>query len=173
MDAQRFSDFRQDLSHLFGTLIEKFSDTKEFVEASASELKNKYLELCESTTLTTSTASKTLSYEEIKTHLVKSIKDRHFKNFSGIEKELKNDRGVKGYLQNIKLLTEAIKNSRKHVVYFSCLQGDYLARIKEENTKKCSFVTYLKQLGISKAHGYFLVRLHKPVTKNNAIIYSD
>lgn len=72
---------------------------------------------------------------------------------------------------DIKKLDAAEADARKRLVYFSCLKGEVLKRLKEITGKKMSQL--LKLTNYSQMHAYFLINLYELVNNYIKLMYSD
>jgi len=72
---------------------------------------------------------------------------------------------------DIRKLDAAEADARKRLVYFSCLKGEVLKRLKEITGKKMSQL--LKLTNYSQMHAYFLINLYELVNNYIKLMYSD
>ena len=133
MDKQRFIAFRTDLATLRDLV--KGNQSPQYVEYIFSELVKKYPELAADPEglpnlkvgpCTASSQKK--SDADIKDELLRSIDMTRFMDYTGIKVVLDNEETC---LDSLRSLEVAIKDSRKRIVYFSCLQGQVLKRLQD------------------------------------------
>ena len=66
---------------------------------------------------------------------------------------------------------ESHSGSRRRIVYFSCLQGEVLKRLKDITGKKMHQI--LKLTPYSKSQAYFLINMHTLSQDYSRIMYSS
>ena len=74
-------------------------------------------------------------------------------------------------LESLQELEKAIVGSRRRIVYFSCLQGEVLKRLKDITGKKMHQI--LKLTPYSKSQAYFLINMHNLSQNYSRIMYSS
>lgn len=140
MDKTRFLSFRSDLAKLRDVLLNSsngpeevkslFEDlTKIYPELHLAEeqLPDVVLKPKERTSTSRDAAS-------VKQKLIDSIRSsERFKDYSGIEIILHNEETC---INTLRELDSAERDAKKRLVYFSCLQGQVLKRLKEISGKK-------------------------------------
>lgn len=80
------------------------------------------------------------------------------KDHQNIEDSLKRN-NPEECIESVNLLSRAIGDSRKKIVYYSALQGELLKAVKE-STLSYTFSTLLSLTQISKSYAYFLMKLY-------------
>ena len=75
-------------------------------------------------------------------------------------------------IESVNLLSRAIGDSRKKIVYYSSLQGELLNRVKEVTTPY-SFTLLLSLTQISKSYAYFLIKLSDLVQQYQKLMYCE
>ena len=78
---------------------------------------------------------------------------------------------MKKHVLTLRKLDDAAADARRQIVYFSCLQGQVLKRLKDISGKKMSQL--LKLTKYSQSHAYFLINLFELSDKYNKLMYSD
>ena len=105
----------------------------------------------------------------VKQKLKDSIQSaERFKDYSGIELVLHNEETC---LNTLRELDSAERDARKRLVYFSCLQGQVLKRLKDISGK--NMTELLKTTSHSRGQAYFLINFFVLVGKNNKLMYSN
>jgi hypothetical protein len=104
----------------------------------------------------------------VKQKLKDSIQSsERFKDYSGIELVLHNEETC---LNTLHELDSAERDAKKRLVYFSCLQGQVLKRLKDISGKKMTEL--IKTTSHSRGQAYFLINFFALVEKNNKLMYS-
>ena len=175
MDKTRFLSFRTDLGKLRDALVNA-SNGNEEVASLFEELVRVYPELRLNEELLPDLVLKpkerTTSRNDaasVKQKLKDSIQSaERFKDYSGIELVLDNEETC---LNTLRELDSAERDSRKRLVYFSCLQGQVLQRLKDISGK--NMTKLLKTTSHSRGQAYFLINFFVLVEKNNKLMYSN
>ena len=182
MDRERFVQFRSDFVK-FIELIKKGNDLdcvlKDFVDV-YPELKMGF----EFPDLTPDLVevSMTIKQESVKkdNRKPKNIKEitrklmasvvnqKPWRDYTTIEMKMENEEAC---LQTLTQLDEAEDDARKRIVYFSCLKGQVLQRLKEISGRKMNEL--LKLTNYSQGHVYFFIKLHKLVLEYNKLMHSN
>ena len=106
--------------------------------------------------------------EEITKKLMASVVDQRWTDFTTLEIKMENEEAC---FQTLKQLDEAEADARKRIIYFSCLKGQVLQRLKDISGKKMNQL--LKLTEYCQGHAYFLIKLHKLVLEYNKLMYSN
>ena len=174
MNKERFLRFRGDLAVLRDFLKngEDIDSLFNGLVALYPELTNEYVwpdsvERGESREQVV-TKKRRKSKEEIRKQLLDSIEVKRFIDYTGVKFEFDNEETC---LETLRNLDAAESDARKRTVYFSCLKGQVLKRLKDISGKKMSQI--LKLTTYSKAHAYFLISLHDLAHEYNSLMYSD
>ena len=177
MDKTRFLLFRSDLAKL-RSMLTNASNGVEEANLLFEELTRAYPELYttedqlpdlvlkpKERTPTSSTSSAA----SVKQKLQDSIqKPERFKDYSGIDIILDNEHTC---ITTLRELDFAERDAKKRLVYFSCLQGQVLKRLKEISGK--NMAQLLKTTSHSQSQAYFLIKFFELVDKNNKLMYSS
>ena len=174
MDKTRFLSFRTDLGKLRDALVNA-SNGNEVVASLFEELVGVYPELRLNEELLPDLVLKPKERTSIndaasvKQKLIDSIQSaERFKDYSGIELVLHNEETC---LNTLRELDSAERDARKRLVYFSCLQGQVLKRLKDISGK--NMTELLKTTSHSRGQAYFLINFFVLVEKNNKLMYSN
>ena len=169
MDKKRFVAFRSDLVKLKDLIVEK---TAEEVEKILDELVVAYPEL--------HTHEDSLPELSVK----RGGKEQCSQKRDDIKKSSLRVSAVRGLnsevkvvkdneetcLETLRELDNAMRDSRRRIIYFSCLQGEVLKRLLDICGKKMP--KSLRMTTFSKSQAYFLIKLYELADKFNAIIKS-
>ena len=95
--------------------------------------------------------------------LTSSLNKERRKSYSGVENEIKRST-PKECVDSVNLLSKAIGNARKDVLFYSSLQGDLLSTLKD--VCGSSFPVILRNnIKISRSHAFFLMKFHRLVSE--------
>ena len=171
MDKKRFVAFRSDLVKFKGLIVAK---TAEEVEKIFAELVVAYPELRTHEDSLPDLSVKrggkkqcSQKRDDIKKMLFESISRERFKDYTEVKVVKDNEETC---LETLRELDNAMRDSRRRIVYFSCLQGEVLKRLLEICGKKMPKL--LRMTTFSKSQAYFLIKLYELADKFNAIIKS-
>ena len=103
----------------------------------------------------------------IKEKLLASVVETKFVVYDNYVPNLENEDTC---LESLQELEKAIVGSRRRIVYFSCLQGEVLKRLKDITGKKMHQI--LKLTPYSQSQAYFLINMHKLSQDYSRIMYS-
>ena len=107
--------------------------------------------------------------EEIKEILVKSLKNQDaLKDYQHVAVNTKTEQDC---LNTLSILNKAVIDARKRIIYFSCLKGEVLYKLREMT--KCSMNDLIKKTDYCPSHVYFFLSLYKLVDEFNKIRHSD
>ena len=171
MDKKRFVAFRTDLVKLQGLIVAK---TAAEVQKIFDELVAAYPELCTHEDSLPDLSVKrggkeqcSQKRDDIKKKLFESISRERFKDYTEVKVVKDNEETC---LETLRELDNAMRDSRRRIVYFSCLQGEVLKRLFDICGKKMP--TLLRLTTISKSQTHFLIKLYELADKYNAIMKS-
>ena len=142
MDKQRFIAFRTDLAKL-RDLVKK-NQSSQYVECIFSELVKTYPELAvdpkdlpnlKAEVCAASCRNVKKSDADVKEKLMKSMDTTRFIDHTDINPVLHNEDTC---LDSLRKFERAIEDSRKRIIYFSCLQGQVLNRLRDITGKNMS-----------------------------------
>ena len=105
--------------------------------------------------------------EDIRKKPMKSIKNPGFKDYTYVDLKLDNEETCLEALKKLELAEDA----RRRIIYFSCLKGEVLKRLKNIIGKKMSQL--LRMTKYSQGYAYVLINLYELAQKYNKLIYSD
>ena len=171
MDKKRFVAFRSDLVKFKGLIVAK---TAEEVEKIFDELVVAYPELRTHEDSLPDLSVKrgekkqcSQKRDDIKKMLFESISREGFKDYTEVKVVKDNEDTC---LETLRALDNAMRDLRRRIIYFSCLQGEVLKRLLEICGKKMPKL--LRMTTFSKSQAYFLIKLYELADKFNAIIKS-
>ena len=97
------------------------------------------------------------SKEDVKKILVASIKNNDaFKDYKDVEIKTNTEQDC---IETLNLLSKALIDAKKRIVYFSALQGQVLHELKQ--VSKCTMNDLFKKTEYSLSQIYFLINLYK------------
>ena len=171
MDKKRFVAFRCNLAKLKHLIVEK---TTVEVEKIFHELVAAYPELHINEDSLPDLSVKrrgkkqcSQKRDHIKEKLFESISHERFEDYSEVKVVKDNEETC---LETLRELDNAMRHSRRRIVYFSCLQGEVLKKLFDICGKKMSKLLRLTTISRSQAH--FLIKLYELADKYKAIMKS-
>ena len=170
MNKQRFNEFKSDLKEAFGLIIQQYPDADDFVNNIGRNLGLKYPELVDEQQEPPQTRNQQ-KYENVSKNLYLSLNLARFQDYQDIEANLKRNNPEK-CIASVNLLSRAIGDSRKKIVYYSSLQGELLKSVKEVTTSY-AFTQLLSLTQISKSYAYFLIKLSDLVQQYPKLMYCE
>ena len=170
MNKQRFNEFKSDLKEAFGLIIQQYPDADDFVNNIGRNLGLKYPELVDEQQEPPQTRNQQ-KYENVSKNLYLSLNLARFKDYQDIEKYLKRN-NPEECIASVNLLSRAIGDSRKKIVYYSSLQGELLKSVKDVTTSY-AFTQLLSLTQISKSYAYFLIKLSDLVQQYPKLMYCE
>ena len=170
MNKQRFNEFKSDLKEAFGLIIQQYPDADDFVNNIGRNLGLKYPELVDEQQEPPQTRNQQ-KYENVLKHLYLSLNLARFQDYQDIEANLKRN-NPEECIASVNLLSRAIGDSRKKIVYYSSLQGELLKSVKEVTTSY-AFTQLLSLTQISKSYAYFLIKLSDLVQQYPKLMYCE
>ena len=170
MNKQRFNEFKSDLKEAFGLIIQQYPDADYFVNNIGRNLGLKYPELVDEQQEPPQTRNQQ-KYENVSKNLYLSLNLARFQDYQDIEANLKRN-NPEECIASVNLLSRAIGDSRKKIVYYSSLQGELLKSVKEVTTSY-AFTQLLSLTQISKSYAYFLIKLSDLVQQYPKLMYCE
>ena len=170
MNKQRFNEFKSDLKEAFGLIIQQYPDADDFVNNIGRNLGLKYPELVDEQQEPPQTRNQQ-KYENVSKNLYLSLNLARFQDYQDIEANLKRN-NPEECIASVNLLSRAIGDSRKKIVYYSSLQGELLKSVKEVTTSY-AFTSLLSLTQISKSYTYFLIKLSALVQQYQKLMYCE
>ena len=183
MEQQRFISFRVDFYKLYNIIIK--DSRPETISSKFKALRQVYLELDFYVALpdlvvkdatvplpmdvdVNMKTKKRPSSTAIKEKLLAIVAETKFVVYDNYVPNLENEDTC---LESLQELEKAIVGSRRRIVYFSCLQGEVLKRLKDITGKKMHQI--LKLTPYSKSQAYFLINMHTLSQDYSRIMYSS
>ena len=183
MERQRFISFRADFHKLYNIIIK--DRRSETISSQFTALRQVYPELDFNVALPdlvvkdatvpmpmdvdiNMRTEKRLSSVGIKEKFLASVAETKFVVYDNYVPNLENEDTC---LESLQELEKAIVGSRRRIVYFSCLQGEVLKRLKDITGKKMHKI--LKLTPYSQFQAYFLINMHKLSQDYSRIMYSS
>ena len=171
MNQRRFNEFKSDLQEAFGSIIQQYPDATDCVTNVGRNLGSKYPELVDEKQQAPSQTRDEQKYENVSKELSLSLNLARFMDYQGIENDLKRN-NPEECIESVNLLSKAIGDSRKKIVYYSSLQGGLLKSVKEVTTSY-AFTSLLSLTQISKSYAYFLMKLSDLVQQYQKLMYCE
>ena len=176
MERQRFISLRADFHKLYNIIIK--DSRSETISSQFTALRQVYPELDFNVALPdlvvkdatvpmpmdvdiNMRTEKRLSSVRIKEKFLASVAETKFVVYDNYVPNLENEDTC---LESLQELEKAIVGSRRRIVYFSCLQGEVLKRLKDITGKKMHKI--LKLTPYSQFQAFFLINMHK-LSQNN------
>lgn len=109
------------------------------------------------------------SKEEVKDILAKSIKSDAFKDYTDVVTgDVSTEQDC---LDKLAVLSKALVDAKKRLIYFSALQGEVLQKLKD--ITKCTITALGYKTGYSQSQIYFLMNLYNLIDNNNRLRHSE
>ena len=158
MNKKRFADFSNYLEGFTQRITSRFPDSRDFVNDEKTQMLERFPELA-----SVQSKSQPSQISVIEHTLTSSLNKERRKSYSGVENEIKRST-PKECVDSVNLLSKAIGNARKDVLFYSSLQGDLLSTLKD--VCGSSFPVILRNnINISRSHAFFLMKFHRLVSE--------
>ena len=125
MNKKTFSQFVNHLEGFTQRIIIRYPDSKEFIEQEKREMLEKFPQLGQ----TTPPPQKQI-FEMVKETLHRSINVERRKCYHSLDQDVKRET-PEDCINSLNLLSRAIGNAHKDILYYSALQGEILKTLKE------------------------------------------
>ena len=134
MNGRRFNEFKSDLKQAFGLIIQEYPNAGDFVSNIGRNLELKYPELLDGYHQQEPQQKRDEQRKEnVAKELSLNLNSTRFKDYQNIEDNLKRN-NPEECIESVNLLSRAIGDSRKKIVYCSALQGELLKAVKESTS---------------------------------------
>lgn len=158
MNKKRFAEFSNYLEGFTQRITSRFPDSRDFVNDEKTQMLERFPELA-----SVQAKSQPSQISVIEHTLTSSLNKERRKSYSGVENEIKRST-PKECVDSVNLLSKAIGNARKDVLFYSSLQGDLLSTLKD--VCGSSFPVILRNnINISRSHAFFLMKFHRLVSE--------
>ena len=157
MNKKRFNEFKKDVEQGFASIVQAYPNTSDFVHNIGRNVESKYSELLPSSNQQEPNQRR----EKVAQDLRLNFDNKRFVDYQNIEQSLKRN-NPEECIESINLLSKAIGDSRRKIIYYSALQGELLKAVKEA-TSSYTFSTLLALKPMSKSYAYFLMKLYEIV----------
>ena len=166
MNEKRFVNFTNYLENFTARVVSNYSETKDFIEAEKKNMLDRFPELAAQQSQT----SKISTYEKVRNTLKYSINLRRQQCYHQLEVKRNNPEEC---IESINLLSSAISNAHKDILFYSALQGELLQALKDSSTPERYRLMLLKNINLSKTHANFLIKFYNLSTKYPRITYCE
>ena len=158
MNKKRFTEFSNYLEGFTQRITSRFPDSRDFVNDEKTQMLERFPELA-----SVQPKSQPSQISVVEHTLTSSLNKERRKSYSGVENEIKRST-PKECVDSVNLLSKAIGNARKDVLFYSSLQGDLLSTLKD--VCGSSFPVILRNnINISRSHAFFLMKFHRLVSE--------
>ena len=157
MNKKRFAEFSNYLEAFTQRIIERYPDSRDFVDDEKTQMLGRFPELA-----SVQPRSQASQISVIERTLTSSLNKERRKSYLGVENEIKRST-PKECVDSVNLLSKAIGNARKDVLFYSFLQGDLLSNLKDVCGSSFS-VILRNNINISRSHAFFLMKFHALVS---------
>ena len=167
MNKKTFSQFVNHLEGFTQRIIIRYPDSKEFIEQEKREMLEKFPQLGQ----TTPPPQKQI-FEMVKETLHRSINVERRKCYHSLDQDVKRET-PEDCINSLNLLSRAIGNAHKDILYYSALQGEILKTLKELCSPESYRLILRNNIDISKTHANFLLRFHDLVEKYPRLFFCE
>ena len=157
MNKKRFIDFVNYLEGFTQRIVERYQNTTDFIYHEKSQMLERFPEVG----LNTEETQQRNRYDAVKETLDLSVNTERSKCYHGIEIKRETPENC---VESINLLSKAIGNSHRDILYYSALQGDLLVTLRSASTPEGFRLHLRKTLDISSSHAKFLMALYELAT---------
>ena len=156
MNKKRFTDFSKYLEDFTQRIVERFPDSKDFIENEKVNMLERFPELA-----CVQPKSQPSQISVIEYTLTSSLNIERRKSYFDVEDDIKRSTPEE-CVDSVNLLSKAIGNAHKDVLFYSSLQGDLLSCLKDICGP--SFPVLLRNnINISRSHAFFLMKFYRLV----------
>ena len=156
MNKKRFTEFSNYLEGFTQRIVTRFPESGDFVNDEKREMLERFPELA-----SVQPKSQPSQIPIIEYTLKSSLNEERRKSYCGVEDQIKRDTPEE-CVDSVNLLSKAIGNAHKDVLFYSSLQGDLLSSLKD--VCGSSFPVILRNnINISRSHAFFLMKFHRLV----------
>ena len=157
MNKKRFIDFANYLEGLTRRIVERYPNTADFIYHEKSQMLERFPEVG----LKTEETQQRNPYDAVKATLDLSVNTERSKCYHSIELKRETPENC---VESINLLSKAIGNSHRDILYYSALQGDLLVTLRSASTPEGFRLHLRKTLDISSSHAKFLMAFYELAT---------
>ena len=127
MNKKRFLNFTNYLESFTARVVSNYPETKDFIEAEKKNMLDRFPELVPQQSETT----KISTYEKVKNTLKYSVNLTRRQCYHQLEVKRNNPEEC---IESINLLSSAIGNAHKDILFYSALQEERLQALKDSST---------------------------------------
>ena len=156
MNKKRFTDFSKYLEDFTQRIVKRFPDSSGFIENEKTSMLERFPELA-----CVQPESRSSQISVIEYTLTSSLNNERRKSYFDVENDIKRSTPEE-CADSVNLLSKAIGNTHKDVLFYSSLQGDLLSCLKDACGS--SFPVILRNnINISRSHAFFLMKFYRLV----------
>ena len=156
MNKKRLTDFSKYLDDFTQRIVERFPDSSDFIENEKVNMLERFPELA-----SVQPKSRPSQISVIEYTLTSSLNNERRKSYFDVEDDIKRSTPEE-CVDSVNLLSKAIGNAHKDVLYYASLQGDLLSCLKDICGP--SFPVILRNnINISRPHASFLMKFYRLV----------
>ena len=144
MNKKRFTDFSKYLEDFTQRIVQCFPDSSGFIENEKAYMLERFPELA-----SVQPKSRPSQISVIEYTLTSSLNNERRKSYVDVEDDIKRSTPEE-CVDSVNLLSKAIGNAHKDVLFYSSLQGDLLSCLKDN-------------INISRSHAFFLMKFYRLV----------
>ena len=157
MNKKRFSDFANYLEGFTQRIVERYPNTTGFIDHEKRLMLERFPEVG----LNAKESQQRNQYDAVKQTLDLSVNTERSKCYHGIEIKRETPENC---VESINLLSKAIGNSHRDILYYSALQGDLLVVLRSVSTPEGFRLHLRKTLDLSFSHAKFLMAFYELAT---------
>lgn len=159
MNKKHFTEFWNYLEGFTQRTMTRFPDSKDFINDEKKQLAS------------VQPKSKASHISVIEYTLTSSLKKRKTKKLLGCWRWNKK-RTPEECVDSVNLLSKAIGNAHKDVLFYSALQGDLLSSLKDVCCSSFPLILW-KNINISRSHAFFLMKFHRLILDYPKLLHCD
>ena len=167
MDKKTFSRFVNHLEGFTQRIIERYPNTKDFIEQEKRGMFEKFPQLGQKMS-----PPPKQGFEMVKDTLLRSINTERQKCYQAVDEDIKRET-PEDYTTSLNLLSRAIGSAFKDILYYSSLQGEMLKALKELCSPESYRLILRKNIDMSKTHANFLLRFYELVDKYPRLLFCE
>ena len=167
MDKKTFSRFVNHLEGFTQRVIERYPNTKDFIEQEKRGMFEKFPQLGQKMS-----PPPKQGFEMVKDTLHRSINTERQKCYQAVDEDIKRET-PEDCITSLNLLSRAIGSAHKDILYYSSLQGEMLKALKELCSPESYRLILRKNIDMSKTHANFLLRFYELVDKYPRLLFCE
>ena len=153
MNKKRFTDFSKYLEDFTQRIVERFPDSSDFIANEKVYMLERFPELA-----SVQPESRPSQISVIEYTFTSSLNNERRKSYFDVEDDIKRSTPEE-CVDSVNLLSKAIGNAQKDVLFYSSLQGDLLSCLKDICGPSFNMIL-LNNINISRSHAFFLMKFY-------------